>query len=263
MNECLAAVAIRQLNRPEALLKSPKAGVDVHRLRDEPAEHLRPNAASFPKARAPWLKPDPIRRATLRAALPPGAGLRCGLSRRSQAATLVSRKSVPLKARAEVVAPPGVQLVCQQYGVKKEELMALRQETGIEVLGLAGLDLRNDLESLAPLISCCNLVITISNAIGHISGALGKATWLLLHQVPDWPWRLEGPTTPWQPSLRLFRQNQAGDWRESLGRLRTSLLHQLQIAGWGCPNSMDRSHAAISINLARCAWRSSNWIGLK
>lgn len=22
--------------------------------------------------------------------------------------------------------------------------------------------------------------------------------------------------------------------------------------GWGCPNSMDRSHAAISINLARC-----------
>jgi hypothetical protein len=31
------------------------------------------------------------------------------------------------------------------------------------------------------------LVITISNATAHISGALGKPTWLLLHQLPYWP----------------------------------------------------------------------------
>jgi hypothetical protein len=32
---------------------------------------------------------------------------------------------------------------------------------------------------------------------------------------------------------------------------------------WGCPNSMDSSHATIGINLARRAWRSSNSIGVK
>ncbi len=210
---------------------------DQHLPLGDLAPHLLPSAASFQVAQAPWLKPDPARIATLAAALPPGAALRCGLSWRSEAATLGSRKSVPLKALAEAVALPGVQLVCLQYGAVNEELRALRQDTGIEVLGLAGLDLRDDLDGLASLISCCDLVITISNATAHISGALGQATWLLLHQVPYWPWRLEGPTSPWYPSLRLFRQGQAGDWREPLALLRAALLHRLQIAGNACSDN--------------------------
>ena len=43
------------------------------------------------------------------------------------------------------VALPGVQLVCLPYGAVNEALRAPRQETGIEVLGLAGLDLRDAL----------------------------------------------------------------------------------------------------------------------
>ncbi len=211
-------------------------GWDQHLPLGDLAPHLRPNAACFPAAQPAWLKPDPARIADLRSALPPAAGLRCGLSWRSQAATLGSRKSVPLKALAEAVAVAGVQLVCLQYGEVNDELEALRDETGIEVLALAGLDLRNDLEGLTALISCCDLVITISNATAHISGALGQATWLLLHQVPYWPWRLKGPTSPWYPSLRLFRQNQAGDWREPLGLLRAALQHQPHIAENAIPD---------------------------
>jgi len=73
------------------------------------------------------------------------------------------------------------------------------------------------------------LVITISNATAHISGALGKPTWLLLHQLPYWPWQLEGETSPWYPSLRLFRQSRAGDWREPLEPLREALRQRLNI----------------------------------
>ncbi len=203
---------------------------DQHLPLGDLGSHLRSDAASFPAALPPWLKPDPARRAALATALPPAGRLRCGLSWRSEATTLGSRKSVPLKVLAEAVALPGVQLVSLQYGAVEQELAALRRETGIEVVRAPDLDERDDLDGLTALISCCDLVITISNATAHISGALGQATWLLLHQVPYWPWRLEGPTSPWYPSLRLFRQGQAGDWREPLALLRVALQHRLQIA---------------------------------
>jgi hypothetical protein len=33
-----------------------------------------------------------------------------------------------------------------------------------------------------------------------------------LKQVPDWRWFLERPTSPWYPTMTLFRQKQRGDW---------------------------------------------------
>jgi len=88
---------------------------------------------------------------------------------------------------------------------------------------VADLDRRHDLEGLAALIESCDLVITISNATAHLSGALGMPTWLLLHRVPYWPWQLEGDQCLWYGSLRLFRQRQAGDWAEPLAELRAAL----------------------------------------
>jgi hypothetical protein len=104
-----------------------------------------------------------------------------------------------------------------------EELATLQEDTGIEVLTIPGLDLHDDLDDLAALISCCDLVISVSNATAHLSGALGKPTWLALHQVPYWPWGLEGERSPWYPTLRLFRQGSAGCWREPLEQLRGAL----------------------------------------
>jgi ADP-heptose:LPS heptosyltransferase len=114
-------------------------------------------------------------------------------------------------------------------GAVAAEPAALRQQTGSDVIHLAGLDLRDDLDGLAALVDGCDLVIMISNATVHISGALGRPTWLLLHQVPYWPWQLEGETSPWHPSLRLFRQSRAGAWREPLELLREALRQRLNI----------------------------------
>ena len=41
---------------------------------------------------------------------------------------------------------------------------------------------------------------------------MGKTTWLLLKHVPDWRWGLEGESTSWYPSMRLFRQTKSGNW---------------------------------------------------
>ena len=201
----------------------PALAWDQHLPAGDLGRFLRPAATRFPAAASPWLRADPWRVAALRASLPAATELRCGLSWRSEATTLGPRKSLPLATLARTLAQPGVQLVCLQYGVEAAELAALREQTGIEVLTTPSLDLRDDLDGLAALISCCDLVVSVSNATAHLSGALGRPTWLPLHQVPHWPWGLAGERSAWYPGLRLFRQRSAGCWREPLEEVRQAL----------------------------------------
>lgn len=45
----------------------------------------------------------------------------------------------------------------------------------------------------------------------------------LLPAVPDWRWGRRGDHTPWYPSMRLWRQRQAGDWAEVMGKVAAAL----------------------------------------
>ena len=56
-------------------------------------------------------------------------------------------------------------------------------------------------------------VVSIDNSTVHLAGALGKPVWTLLPHAPDWRWLLAREDTPWYPSMRLFRQQTAGDWK--------------------------------------------------
>lgn len=72
-------------------------------------------------------------------------------------------------------------------------------------------DLR-DFADTAALISNLDLVISVDTAVAHLAGTLGKPVWLLNRYNPDWRWLLERSDSPWYPSMRIFRQEQAGDW---------------------------------------------------
>lgn len=69
-----------------------------------------------------------------------------------------------------------------------------------------------DFADTAAVIANLDLVITVDTAAAHLAGAMGKHTWSLLSFVPDWRWLLARDTSPWYPSMRLFRQTQADDW---------------------------------------------------
>lgn len=85
----------------------------------------------------------------------------------------------------------------------------------------------DDFAETAGLMENLDLVITVDSAVAHLAGAMGKKTWLLLPYAPDWRWQLNREDTPWYPTMRLFRQNQPGDWPEVLQRVKQALAEYL------------------------------------
>lgn len=76
-----------------------------------------------------------------------------------------------------------------------------------------------DFAETAAALANLDLLISVDTAPVHLAGALGKPTWLLLPYVPDWRWMRERTDTPWYPSMRLFRQPEAGRWDAVLMRM--------------------------------------------
>lgn len=64
----------------------------------------------------------------------------------------------------------------------------------------------------AAILKNCDLLLSADSGVVHLAGALGVPAWVALRWVPEWRWGLEGCTTPWYNSLRLFRQKENGNW---------------------------------------------------
>src|SRR5262249_50286106 len=58
----------------------------------------------------------------------------------------------------------------------------------------------------------------------HLAGGLGVPVWVALSYMPDWRWLLDRSDSPWYPTMRLFRQKAAGDWRAVFEAMKTELV---------------------------------------
>jgi tetratricopeptide (TPR) repeat protein len=182
---------------------------------------LRPSRESFEGKGGRYLQAQEGLGRRLRAELGVGASEKLiGLSWRSASAETGAARSLSLKELVGALqGVEGVRFLNLQYGEVSEELRALREETGVEVLTHPGIDNREDLEGLAGLIEGCDLVVSVGNATAHLSGALGQKTWVLLPYVAGWRWLHEGERCPWYRSVRLFRQAERDRWQSVLEAL--------------------------------------------
>lgn len=88
------------------------------------------------------------------------------------------------------------------------------------------IDLTNylhDFSDTASVIDQLDLVITVDTAIAHLSGALGKETWVLLIKYNDCRWGYEAENTSFYPSVRLFRQSKACEWDDVIKKVSLEL----------------------------------------
>ncbi len=72
------------------------------------------------------------------------------------------------------------------------------------------------IHSLAALICNLDLVITTDTLAAHLAGAAGVPVWMMIPFVGDWRWMDLRTTSPWYPSMRIFRQSSPGDWANVL-----------------------------------------------
>jgi glycosyl transferase family 9 (putative heptosyltransferase) len=76
-----------------------------------------------------------------------------------------------------------------------------------------------DLRKTASLIKSLDLIVSVDTMVAHLAGALGKRVYLLLHTDADWRWLKERNDSPWYPTMKLFRQSDAGDWKSVVNEL--------------------------------------------
>ena len=88
----------------------------------------------------------------------------------------------------------------------------------------------NDFSDTAALCDLMDIIISVDTSVAHLSGALGKLTWILLAFVPDWRWLLKRNDSPWYESVKLYRQSENREWAPVLEQLARDLtkLHGLK-----------------------------------
>lgn len=151
---------------------------------------------------------------------PRSARLRVGLAwSGNRANPSDAHRSMALASLLQAV-PTGIDLVVLQGDIRQDDEVALAKAAGLT-------HDRQGLEGFAGTAAWCelvDLVLTVDTSIAHLAGALGRPTWLMLHQMADWRWLMDRDDTPWYPRTRLFRQSRSGCWDDVLDRVHSALL---------------------------------------
>ena len=83
-----------------------------------------------------------------------------------------------------------------------------------------------DIDTLAGIIQNLDLVICIESDLAYLAGSLNIPTCLILSAVPKHLWDLSyKSTTPWYPSLELFRQETSDDWTNVINGIQGRLIN--------------------------------------
>ncbi len=128
-------------------------------------------------------------------------------------------RSMPL---ADLLAalPPNFGYFSLQSEIRDSDRQALENSDSLVHFGSE----LKDFSDTAALCAQMDVVVCVDTSVAHLSGALGKPTFLLLPYNPDWRWLLERTDSPWYPRMKLFRQEQLGSWQSALEKVSADLL---------------------------------------
>lgn len=80
-----------------------------------------------------------------------------------------------------------------------------------------------NMNDVALILEKMDLVIAVDTSIAHLAASLGIDTWVAIPKKPDYRWMLKKKTTPWYPTMRLFRQTEIDDWNAPFNEMAKKL----------------------------------------
>ncbi|MGV3552610.1 tetratricopeptide repeat protein [Rhizobium sp.] len=142
------------------------------------------------------------------------------------------------KARADAGRSPPFSALMPLFSLPDTQFVSLQKTDGLDQLRRSGLAdriiapgdaLGNFLET-AHAIAALDLVISSCTATLHLAASLGVPVYGMLKYHADWRWLNEIETSPWYPSIRLFRQPNPGDWDSVASAIRAVLAERMVVA---------------------------------
>ncbi len=210
-------VVVERTDPPAPLLKDPSITHQIPMASIPRVLGLSPNSMSF---QDPFMIPDEKQRDRFRSEYKgDGHSLLVGISWRSGNSQEGPKRSVGLEQWGPILRIGAARFVNLQYGDCSRELQAAYEQFGVQVLEDEKINPLKNLESFAAQVAAMDLVISVDNSTVHFAGALGVEVWTMLPSEPDWRWGLEGDRTRWYPTMRLFRQEERGNWEPVISRL--------------------------------------------
>ena len=156
----------------------------------------------------------------------------CGISWKSKNRETGLLKSIDLKDFMPIFKIPNIIFINLQYGDVTSDLKALKDEFGVEINVIDSIDIFNDLDSLASLISVCDFVCSASNATIHLAGSLGKESYLFTpySDAKMWYWSHQNDFhSLWYPSVSIFSQPKIDDWETPIQSVANLLTTKLEL----------------------------------
>ncbi len=128
------------------------------------------------------------------------------------------RRSVTAERFLPLAEVPGVQLFSLYKGPGHDAFV----ESGMPSLIVDACGSDRDFADSAAVIDEMDLLITTDTAVVHVAASLGKPVWNMLQYEGFWLYG-DGDTTPWYPSMTLYRQPANGDWDSVFARVEADL----------------------------------------
>ncbi|MBC8269710.1 MAG: tetratricopeptide repeat protein [Rhodospirillaceae bacterium] len=99
---------------------------------------------------------------------------------------------------------PDTHFISLQAGMTQQEQLLFKERFGLEIIVFDDLDLNDDLDGTAAVISALHGVVTTQNYLQWLSPALAVPTWVISKGSRDMQWGLLGEKHyPWFPALNV------------------------------------------------------------
>ena len=223
-------------------------GADVASELGSLPRFVRPRLEDF-SGKTPYLRPDAERVAFWRARLAQlGTKPKVGLAWRSRLTG--NRRSRHYPCVADVVPllrTSGVTFINLQYDDCESELAQLRAQSGADIRHFDDIDLFNNLDDSAALISALDLVIAPSTSTFVIAGSTGTPCWQMC-PCPMEAWLFGRDDHAWFSQARLYRQRRAFQWDEVVGAITRDLSAWAQSMARGTSASQPSREAALRVH---------------